>query len=391
LAAGNVVVVTAYADGEAVLRSPDFAQIAEAERGKVPRLAGALLTLDGHPHRDRRRLESALFRGRLLNEYMDRAVGPATIATLEGLARNRQPAGPVRGDLREVVRGALVRLAALLIGLDGVRSDADIETVRTCAEAIAAGRAAEWRTDSTSPTLRAAEAATALYLDAYVRPAIARRREGRRADDLLSLLVASPSGEDQETIEREACLFLTASMNTTTASLPNVVEALCRWLLEHPEDRGRLDDTEFLRSAVCEGLRLYPTSLTLLRRSLRPCRLPDGRELAAGDHLAVDVMAANRDVRVFGPDAAAFNPHRDSGAARPYGLTFGHGVHVCIGRELTTGSLSGSADGCVGTMVYLLKALFAAGLDLDPRSMPALQQGTQQRKHVSFPILLRNL
>jgi cytochrome P450 len=102
-------------------------------------------------------------------------------------------------------------------------------------------------------------------------------------------------------------------------------------------------------------------------------------------------MAANRDVSVFGPDAADFNPHRQRARNHPYGLTFGAGIHVCIGRELTTGTLTGSEAGSVGVIVRLLQELLAAGMELDPANPPGLIPGTAQRKHASFPILLTSV
>jgi cytochrome P450 len=166
---------------------------------------------------------------------------------------------------------------------------------------------------------------------------------------------------------------------------------LWSWLAEHPEDRPSLGNTHFLRAAANEALRLHPTSLTLLRRATRPTVLTDGRSVGEGVYVAVDVMAANRDVSVFGRDAADFNPHRQRARNRPYGLTFGAGVHMCIGRELTTGSLTGSDTGGVGVIVRLLQELLDAGMELDPMNPPRLIPGTAQRKHASFPIILSRI
>jgi hypothetical protein len=57
---------------------------------------------------------------------------------------------------------------------------------------------------------------------------------------------------------------------------------------------------------------------------------------------------------------------------QPWGMTFGIGVHSCIGRNLVTGIMnSGDAKhGTHGTAVRIMMALYALGARLDPEKPP---------------------
>ena len=60
--------------------------------------------------------------------------------------------------------------------------------------------------------------------------------------------------------------------------------------------------------------------------------------IATGDRVTLDLLSVNRDQSVFGDDAADFNPDRTllEGVA-PWGLSFGQGMHSCIGQDLASG------------------------------------------------------
>ena len=117
-----------------------------------------------------------------------------------------------------------------------------------------------------------------------------------------------------------------------------------------------------------------------------------GRHFAKGERIALFFTPANRDMQVYGSDAEDFNPHRPMGKKPPpWGLTFGGGVHLCIGRPLVTG-LSSATDGGIttqGTMVRLLRALYAAGIELDGE--PQRNASSYHDAYASMPVILRNL
>jgi hypothetical protein len=78
-------------------------------------------------------------------------------------------------------------------------------------------------------------------------------------------------------------------------------------------------------------------------------------------------VKANRDTELFGPDAAGFNPNRQTPAdgTPRYGVGFGVGAHQCYGLRVVVGN-----DGKGGAHVMLLKKLMDAGVRPDPDNPP---------------------
>jgi cytochrome P450 len=96
-----------------------------------------------------------------------------------------------------------------------------------------------------------------------------------------------------------------------------------------------------------ETLRLYPPAVATIRRAKFDVTLGGGGDGDAGGihiprdtELLVPIMAIHHDARLWGPDAAQFNPARfASGAARaakhPLAfIPFGLGSRMCIGQSL---------------------------------------------------------
>ena len=54
--------------------------------------------------------------------------------------------------------------------------------------------------------------------------------------------------------------------------------------------------------------------------------------------IVIDLYNSNRDKKIFGSDAEKFNPDRETpNGQNLYGLSFGLGMHSCIGRNLAAG------------------------------------------------------
>jgi cytochrome P450 len=265
-----------------------------------------------------------------------------------------------------------------------------------------------WATTNQDEVVRRVHETWLRLQEEFYRPARERRQRllaehaagqfeaGELPNDLIMVLLRNPAaiaGHDQaDLIAHELGLFLTASVNTTTAATPKTVEALSLWLQGHPEDRAHLGDEAFLRQAAQEALRLHPTVPYLLRQAERDLSLSTGRQVARDSLVRINIGAANRDRAVFGADADEFDPHRSPGISRRYGLSFGGGIHMCIGLELTTGSQSGpEPERTTGLVVQILRELFEAGLELDPLHPPRLKSHTTQHKYESFPVLFTRL
>ena len=192
---------------------------------------------------------------------------------------------------------------------------------------------------------------------------------------------------------REACLFLVAATQTTTHAVPHLIAHLDEWFDSHPEDRAKVSDQEFIKRAAHEALRLHQPSPALLRIATEDFVLANGRKIAAGERVACLFTPANRDPAAFGADARVFNPSREVGAVKPWGLTFGGGQHICIGRTLVTG-LSARTDndeGTDGTVVNIAGALYDAGVEIDDGDPPSYTQASHHDAYGRFPMLLTRL
>ena len=97
----------------------------------------------------------------------------------------------------------------------------------------------------------------------------------------------------------------------------------------YPEQRQRLaHDIGLAESAVEEFLR-YESSLQATYRTALVDEDVSGQAVPAGDRVLTIVAAANRDPRHFdNPDVFDISPREE----KP--LTFGGGIHYCVGAEL---------------------------------------------------------
>ena len=154
----------------------------------------------------------------------------------------------------------------------------------------------------------------------------ARRREPR--DDLVSALLAAEEEGDRLTREEllsTMLLILVAGNETTRNLIGNGMLALLR----HPDQLQRLrDDPELLEPAVDELLR-YDSPVQLDGRVVREDLVMGGKRLRAGQKAIALLGAANRDPAAFeNPDAL------DVGRREASHLSFGRGIHYCLGASL---------------------------------------------------------
>ncbi len=397
----DITPIQSFAEADEILKSHDFKQDQHLEPSKAPSLQGNLNSLHGPEHFQRRRAEGALFRRNQLLHYEGDILLPELRAALGRLAARRRVDGRVRcPDLPMLVRSALVRVSAALIGID-LADDEAVDRLLAYSTEIAEGRDVVWATTNQDDVVHSVNETWRRLKDEFYTPSRERRERLLAQDanapvDLITVLLRNPAAiarqAETDLIVHELGLFLTASVNTTTVATPKTVESLLTWLAEHPEDRARLDDEMFLRRAAQEALRLFPTVPYLLREAERDCTLSSGRRVSKDSLVRIDIAAANRDPGVLGADSDRFNPHRQAKVQRRYGLSFGGGIHMCIGLELTTGNQSGDQDErTTGMVTQILRELFAAGIELIPNDPPRLKQNTTQHKYERFPVMFSRL
>ena len=137
-----------------------------------------------------------------------------------------------------------------------------------------------------------------------------------------------------------------------------------KWLEDHPEDRDRAyNDKVFLQRATHETIRLQPSSPTAARWALEHLELKSGIKISEGDKVIIDLEPVNRSQDLYGDDASEFNPTRElQNGVTPWGLSFGQGMHACIGQDLAAGLVfdtnSTEEDHLFGLVPVAVQTLF---------------------------------
>ena len=214
--------------------------------------------------------------------------------------------------------------------------------------------------------------------------------------DVLTVLLRNEERVEMapELMMREIAFYLQAGSHSTANATAHAFHDVMTWCISHPEDQRRIDaDPLFLQRCVHESLRLHPASPVAWRRSTCPMALPNGSEADTNDRVVVDLATANRDPTIFGHDADVFNPHRTvREGTPPWGLTFGVGVHTCLGRDLD-GGLQPRADTDPDTHQYgivplLVQELVKRKARPDPTDKALAASHTERANWGYYPILL---
>lgn len=153
------------------------------------------------------------------------------------------------------------------------------------------------------------------------------RIEDPRDDYLTYLSTATIDGRPLTPEELGATMnsLLNAGHGTTVSGLTSLLYEV----YSRPEVKQRLiDDPSLIPAAVEESMRLHTPFFGLYRRATKPVTV-GGVDIAEGDSIQMCWAAANRDPKVFeNPDE--FNLDREPGRKRL--LTFGFGIHACMGQ-----------------------------------------------------------
>jgi cytochrome P450 len=174
---------------------------------------------------------------------------------------------------------------------------------------------------------RAAAEKAVVGLSEYIDGLIADRRRTPGDDLMTALIVAEEEGDRLSTPELYAMVanILFGGYDTTKAQIGVALFTL----LCHRDQLARLAaDPDLVMPAVEEILRYEPIAPGVLRVATTAIEFPT-RNIAEGEWVGLATLAANRDPNVFDePDRFLVD--------RPPGrmLTFGGGIHYCIGAPL---------------------------------------------------------
>jgi cytochrome P450 len=162
------------------------------------------------------------------------------------------------------------------------------------------------------------------YLDAMVI-----NRRDALGDDLMSDLIRAEVDGDRlahDELLMLAATLLMAGTDTTRNQLAAAVQVFC----EHPDQWALLvEHPELAHKAVEEAMRYSPVIFTGLRVAVEDVELA-GVRIPAGTLVIANTSAANRDPAVY-TDPDRFDITRENAPAM---LTFGGGIHYCLGSHL---------------------------------------------------------
>ena len=161
----------------------------------------------------------------------------------------------------------------------------------------------------------------------YFRELIAKRRASPRADLLSGLIAAEEAGDklSENELLATCILLLIAGHETTVNLIGNGTLALLR----HPDQLRRLRDNPALIGTAVEELLRFDGPVQRTARIPSEDVVIDGRTIAKGEMVMPFIGAADRDPVQF-PD-----PDRlDIGRTDNRHITFGWGIHFCLGAPL---------------------------------------------------------
>ena len=157
-------------------------------------------------------------------------------------------------------------------------------------------------------------------------------RSKNPSDDLMTALLTMEF-EDENGVTRKLHRKEILHYTQVVAGAGNETTGRLGWLAkvlaEHPDQRRQVhQDRSLLTRAVDETLRFEPTGPHVARYMLKDFEIYD-TTVPAGSAMLLLFGAANRDPRRY-PDPDTFDIHRDNISH----LTFGKGVHYCLGANL---------------------------------------------------------
>jgi cytochrome P450 len=296
--------------------------------GDLRRWYGSLLfTNEGEPHRRLRRLVSRAFTPRSVEQ-----LGADTAKLVDECLLQLETEG--EGDLVQTFDRLAVRVMCRLLG-------------------VPEGDAGVWGAwaDALSPVfgymepeqIRAAETALTELLP-YIE-GLVEQRHGDPRDDLITALVHAE--QDGERLCRDEVVtmvsnLLVGAQDTTTSQIGCTLLTLMR----HPAAVVLLrSDRDAIPAAVTESMR-YEPSLGFIPRTASAPVVISGTMRPAGTMVLLALMTGNRDRAIWQhPDT--FDVRRFTQPTAPRLLSFGTGLHYCLGANIARMALEETVAGFV--------------------------------------------
>ena len=338
--------LTRYQEAESALRDERFAKdqrnaFPGGEHSERPSSAADLVSLgmvdfDPPDHTRLRSLVAPFFTARRIEQWRER-IQQITDVLIDGFEKN----GEV--DLIDAFAFPLpLTVISDMLGIPEADRPSLHQWTRVLAEAF-----------DHPGTLHQADKSLQDFYD-YLLELIERKR--KESDDGLIHHLVQAGEEQLSARELVAMIFLliTAGHDTTD----NLIGSGMYALLSHREQLALLQrNPGLIKTAIEEFLRYYSPFMLATRRWARVDIELDGKLIRRGDQVAISLAAANRDKKTFAdPDGL------DITRAENHHLSFGKGIHYCIGAPLAR--LEGQI-----AISTLLRRLPHVHLNVDPASL----------------------
>jgi cytochrome P450 len=399
----STITVTGYKEAQQTLSIPDLTQALYDEGAAL--MSDVLVNLHGEEHKSRRALEMKVFRRDFFSYYEKEVLPPVVEETLRPFVA----AG--KGDVVEIGYRAMIGLTADFAGIDRPlrtpEETADlVRLLRVFGHAATVG---QFKGSASELEELKELIVTGMreFEERFFNPSVARREallaqfsrgeidEAALPRDILTLLLRNELNIDltRDQVLRETAFYFLAGAHTSIHSVSHAMHEIFMLCERNPQERGRLEtDVLFLQRCVHESFRLHPSSPVSKRKAMCPMALPNGESATTSDTIVVDLYQANRQPDAFGEDARAFNPYRTKIPARmPYGITFGVGVHSCLGKNLAAGDLptpnTNPETHQLGTVTLLARAFLSHGARPDPSAKAEQDLSTERETWLSYPIV----
>ena len=175
----------------------------------------------------------------------------------------------------------------------------------------------------------AASTVDGTYFEKYIN-----WRKENPSDDLMTQLIQAEFEDETGVVRRlthdEILIFVNILATAGNETTNRVIGWAGKILADHPDQRRQLvEDPTLIPNAVEELLRVQPPALQACRYVTRDVEI-HGQVVPEGSVMMLLIAAANRDREAFPPDGDQFDIHRQIN----HHLTFGYGIHFCLGAAL---------------------------------------------------------
>ena len=360
-----------------------------------------LVNLHGKEHQMRRKVEAKILKPNFFRWYETEVFKKTLEETINPYLKEG------KADLVDLAYRILLNLTADFSGIDRPKKSFDeteriLKILRTFGKAATLGQAKGNKDAITNEIKNSLEE----FNVEFFKPSKQKRLEyierfklgeiniSELPRDILTELLRNQDklGLSDDIILKETSFYLLAGAFTSIHTLTHAMHEIFERIKDPVQKNKVTMDPIYLQRCIHESMRLHPSSPTAMRRPTCPFHTTDGKILNKSDTLVIDLMAANRDISIFGLDANDHNPERNlPSGVPPYGLSFGKGMHACIGINLAAGILpkegSNPANHQYGIITLTAKKLLEYGAVPDKNNPPIVDNSTVRNNWSSYPIL----